>query len=210
MGSWQETNVLHYGEHRRRMLSKGSRSFAPHLHFKDPSVNLMSFGDCEQLSFGHLQESKVIPNKVSPWKFPGWVRKAVAIIWMLLGSDAWHRILPDFERHLPHAHLHALHLLSFHRGDLVHLCWPLATAWPHWGDIARPHESRQTHMLSLPGSRACLCRELFEAYASFCLSSHRSRLRQIPCWLFSLQPGFTRWCINGPCICPRQGVLCCP
>jgi hypothetical protein len=75
-----------------------------------------------------------------------------------------------------------VHLICFlfTEKDLVHLGWPLAMARPNWGNVARPHGCRQTHRLSLPGSSACLCRELLAAYASFCLSSHRSRLRQIP------------------------------
>lgn len=72
MGSWQETNVLHYGEHRWRVPVKGYLiPSALTCTSKTPaSISWVNcFGDPEELSLVTSRESKVISNKVHAWKF---------------------------------------------------------------------------------------------------------------------------------------------
>lgn len=73
MGSWRETNVLHYGEHRWRVPFKGYLILLPlTCTSKTPaSISWVNcFGDREELSFRHLQGKQSYLQQSPSLKIP--------------------------------------------------------------------------------------------------------------------------------------------
>lgn len=71
------------------------------------------------------------------------------------------------------------------------------------------NKSFKTFTLSLPGSSTISAEDCMQHMLTSYSAQAEADWARYPAVPFPPQLWFTRWCVNMPCICPRQGVVWC-